>query len=169
MLVTCPWLTARNDSRVQARFPGHLTLVASRPPGELPRLKANGRDVVGMWEELEVPYRRNGKDSRLGWFRACEVVALAAISFWRIGRRIRRHQRASGSGHSRGGPLRKRIRCRGQQRHRPGSHPPPSNSSTSDTGTNRSRCSTPTSSGALENNDARDIRLRTHLFRVARF
>ena len=38
-------------------------------------LKANGRDVVEMLEELETRYRRTGKDSRLDWRYAREVVA----------------------------------------------------------------------------------------------
>ncbi|MET4728006.1 hypothetical protein ABIE09_001813 [Lysobacter enzymogenes] len=45
-------------------------------------LKANGRDVVEMLEELEARYRRTGKDSRLDWFHAREVVAAVWVRIW---------------------------------------------------------------------------------------
>lgn len=45
-------------------------------------LKANGRDVVEMLDELESRYRRTGKDSRLDWVRAREVVAAVWVRIW---------------------------------------------------------------------------------------
>ncbi|BAV97926.1 hypothetical protein [Lysobacter enzymogenes] len=45
-------------------------------------LKANGRDVVEMLEELETRYRRTGKDSRLDWRYAREVVAAVWVRIW---------------------------------------------------------------------------------------
>lgn len=38
-------------------------------------LKASGRDVVEMMDELELRYQRTGKDSRLDWSQARDVVA----------------------------------------------------------------------------------------------
>ncbi|WP_394540215.1 hypothetical protein PRJ39_06455 [Lysobacter enzymogenes] len=45
-------------------------------------LKANGRDIVQMLDELEIRYRRTGKDSRLDWFHAREVVAAVWVRIW---------------------------------------------------------------------------------------
>jgi hypothetical protein len=45
-------------------------------------LKAGGRDIVEMLDELELRYRRTGKDSRLDWLRAREVVAAVWVRIW---------------------------------------------------------------------------------------
>lgn len=45
-------------------------------------LKANGRDLVEMLDELEIRYRRTGKESRLEWAQAREVVAAVWVRIW---------------------------------------------------------------------------------------
>ncbi|WP_354518575.1 hypothetical protein [Lysobacter enzymogenes] len=45
-------------------------------------LKANGRDVVEMLDELESRYGRTGKDSRLDWLHAREVVGAVWVRIW---------------------------------------------------------------------------------------
>lgn len=45
-------------------------------------LKANGRDLTEMLDELETRYRRTGKESRLDWQQARDVVAVAWVRIW---------------------------------------------------------------------------------------
>ncbi|MFK3648814.1 hypothetical protein ACI2IY_10285 [Lysobacter enzymogenes] len=45
-------------------------------------LKANGRDVVEMLDELTVRYRRTASESRLSWEQAREVVAAVWVRVW---------------------------------------------------------------------------------------
>ena len=45
-------------------------------------LKANGRDLTQMLDELEIRYRRVGETSRLDWQQAREVVAAAWMRIW---------------------------------------------------------------------------------------
>lgn len=45
-------------------------------------LKAKGRDITEMLDELEVRYRRVARNSRLEWFHAREVVAAEWVRIW---------------------------------------------------------------------------------------
>jgi len=45
-------------------------------------LKARGRDITQMLDELEIRYRRTAKDSRLDWVHAREVVAAEWVRIW---------------------------------------------------------------------------------------
>ena len=45
-------------------------------------LKARGRDITEMLDELKVNYRRTAADSRLEWDQASEVVAAAWVRVW---------------------------------------------------------------------------------------
>jgi len=45
-------------------------------------LKAQGRDVVEMLDELTIRYRRTASQSRLGWDHARDVVAAVWVRVW---------------------------------------------------------------------------------------
>ena len=45
-------------------------------------LKANGRDLTEMVDELEARYRRTGNESRLEWSQARELVAMVWVRIW---------------------------------------------------------------------------------------
>lgn len=45
-------------------------------------LKANGRDITEMLDELMVRYRRTASESRLSWDQAREVVAAVWVRVW---------------------------------------------------------------------------------------
>lgn len=45
-------------------------------------LKANGRDLTEMVEELEIRYQRIGNESRLNWSQARELVAIVWVRIW---------------------------------------------------------------------------------------
>ncbi|MEI2430898.1 MULTISPECIES: hypothetical protein [Lysobacter] len=45
-------------------------------------LKANGRDLTEMVEELETRYQRTGNESRLSWSQAREIVAIVWVRIW---------------------------------------------------------------------------------------
>ncbi|WP_394540637.1 hypothetical protein PRJ39_08815 [Lysobacter enzymogenes] len=45
-------------------------------------LKANGRDITEMLDELMVRYRRTASESALGWDQAREVVAAVWVRVW---------------------------------------------------------------------------------------
>lgn len=45
-------------------------------------LKAQGRDLTEMLDELEARYRRTGHESRLDWSQALELVAMVWVRIW---------------------------------------------------------------------------------------
>jgi len=45
-------------------------------------LKAQGRDVVEMLDELTIRYRRTASQSRLGWDHARDIVAAVWVRVW---------------------------------------------------------------------------------------
>lgn len=45
-------------------------------------LKANGRDIVEMLDELTARYQRTASESLLGWDQAKEIVAAAWVRVW---------------------------------------------------------------------------------------
>lgn len=52
-------------------------------------LKANGRDITEMLDELMVRYRRTASESRLEWNQAREVVAAVWVRVWEQNRKCR--------------------------------------------------------------------------------
>ena len=59
-------------------------------------LKAHGRDLTEMLEELELRYRRTNGGSRLEWHKARDVVAAAWIRVWDQNRNRRADHRRPG-------------------------------------------------------------------------
>lgn len=60
-------------------------------------LKAHGRDLTEMLEELELRYRRTNGGSRLEWSKAREVVAAAWMRVWEQNRRRPVAERSQGA------------------------------------------------------------------------